>query len=558
MQLVVSSEDTLDNLVAQFARPMDCLRELVQNAMDAGTPRVDVWLAYRDGVLEIHVDDAGSGMDEAIIDKQLTRLFSSTKEGDRTKIGKFGIGFSSIFAIQPDAVLLRTGRHGQNWELVFHPDRSFDKASIDEPVQGTQITLFKRMGPADVAARVAEARDVLAYWCEHAHTPITFADRTSGEASEPEAVDASDPFAAFAGTPSEPAVESISGPLALDAVVEVGIDVEGIEALVGVGRDGPGPYGFYNGGLTLVSSKAPEVLGAFPQLAHLTFKVRCDQLEHTLTRDNVLQDETFRRVLQQVDRARSRLVEAAVEALAKGADRDPLMAFLVAEHRVLRAPPCPAGRIPLADHDGQAWSLAEVLAQGARYGAVLVEGPVDADLDLALRAQSIRRLPDADWVGPVAREWSKAGLLLSGWALPVRRPREVFVQPDYQEPSGEMEAALLDAATRLLAGAAGHRMALRLGAFDEGLSDPELVVAGPRFGDLFLRRTPLWSRLPEWLGWRHLVLNTVHPFYRSQLLAAERDPVLAAQGLLLALLHGEESDHVLVRLAHAALVEVRR
>ena len=135
------AEQALENLVHQFARPLDFLRELVQNAIDAGTPRVEVWTRFAPpadgeelGVLEIHVDDFGEGMDEAIIDSQLTRMFSSTKEDDRTKIGKFGIGFTSVFAIQPDAILLRTGRHGESWELLFHPDRSFDKVRVDEPI----------------------------------------------------------------------------------------------------------------------------------------------------------------------------------------------------------------------------------------------------------------------------------------------------------------------------------------------------------------------------------------------------------------------------------------
>ena len=32
---------------------------------------------------------------------------------------------------EPEAVLLRTGRHGEYWELLFHADRSFDKVRID-------------------------------------------------------------------------------------------------------------------------------------------------------------------------------------------------------------------------------------------------------------------------------------------------------------------------------------------------------------------------------------------------------------------------------------------
>ena len=98
------AQQALNNLVNQFARPMDFLRELVQNSIDAGSPRVEVWVKYiagkarEDGVLEIHIADFGEGMDERIIDEQLTRMFSSTKEDDLTKIGKFGIGFTSSSA----------------------------------------------------------------------------------------------------------------------------------------------------------------------------------------------------------------------------------------------------------------------------------------------------------------------------------------------------------------------------------------------------------------------------------------------------------------------------
>jgi len=557
MAVIVSSEATLDNLVAQFARPMDCLRELVQNAMDAGTPRVDVWLAHTNGVLEIHVDDAGSGMDEAIIDQQLTKLFSSTKEGDRTKIGKFGIGFSSIFAIQPDAVLLRTGRHGQNWELVFHPDRSYDKASIDEPVQGTKITLFKRMAASDVPAVVSEARDVLAYWCEHAHTPITFADHTEDvEAAEPAT---SDPFAAFEAA-SGPARESISGPLAVDAAVQVSVAHDGIEAIVGVGTDGSGPYGFYNGGLTLVSSGSPEVLGdAGKGLAHLSFKVRCDQLEHTLTRDNVLHDETFHRVLGAIHGVRMELVHAAVDALEEGTgDRDRLMDFLMAEYRVRRAPPVDARSVAIVDHEGVPWTLAEAAWQAHRFDAVLIEGPVDAQLDTSLRAEGVRRLPDRPWVRRFAESWATHASFWRVTRMGVRRPRQLFVKPDVRAPIDGAEKAMVGAAGRLLHSVLGARMVLRLGAFDEGLPDPELAVVGPRGGELFLRRARGWGRLVQALGWRQLLVNTAHPFYRSQLLAAERDPALAAHGLLLVLLQEEDFESSLVGLTHAALVEVRR
>jgi len=101
----------VSNLVTQFSSKTDCFRELVQNSIDAGSTRVDVWMEYEPGdghlgTIEIHVDDFGEGMDEAIIDGQLTQLFSSSKENDLTKIGKFGIGFVSVFALEPAGVLV--------------------------------------------------------------------------------------------------------------------------------------------------------------------------------------------------------------------------------------------------------------------------------------------------------------------------------------------------------------------------------------------------------------------------------------------------------------------
>ena len=61
----------VDNLVKQFSSALHCLRELVQNSIDAGSPTVDVWMEFEpgdghQGTISIHVDDFGEGMDENI------------------------------------------------------------------------------------------------------------------------------------------------------------------------------------------------------------------------------------------------------------------------------------------------------------------------------------------------------------------------------------------------------------------------------------------------------------------------------------------------------------
>lgn len=179
----------LARLVAQFESPYDFLRELVQNAMDAGSDRVDVTLSVHpttgdEVVYELEIVDTGAGMDEAIIDQELTKLFASGKGGDRTMAGGFGIGFVSVFAWEPEAILLQTGRGGEAWELLFHADRTFEKVAIDEPLEGTTIRLLRR-GRANEREGIVEAvRDSLWRWCRFVPLEISFEDRESGEAPE--------------------------------------------------------------------------------------------------------------------------------------------------------------------------------------------------------------------------------------------------------------------------------------------------------------------------------------------------------------------------------------
>lgn len=180
----------LERLVAQFESPYDFLRELVQNAMDAGSDRVEVTLETHPAeegdevVFELSVMDTGAGMDEAILEGELTRLFSTGKAGDRTTAGGFGIGFVSVFAWEPDVVLLQTGRAGEAWELVFRADRTFDKYRLDQPVEGTSVLLFRR-GRAGEREAVAEAvRDALWRWCRYCPLEITFEDLERGEPPE--------------------------------------------------------------------------------------------------------------------------------------------------------------------------------------------------------------------------------------------------------------------------------------------------------------------------------------------------------------------------------------
>lgn len=570
------ADQALTNLVNQFARPLDLLRELAQNSIDAGSPRIDVSLAYTDpgpgethGVLRLMVDDYGEGMDEETIDNQLTRLFSSSKERDLTKIGKFGIGFTSIFAIRPEAVLLRTGRHGEYWELLFHRDRTFDKVRIEEPVHGTKVTLFKRMLPAEVPGFVREVRFVLGYWCEHSETPITFIDKTAGEGDQPDGSD--DPFAAFTEAPKGASSERVDRPLTLDLPLEIRHEEQGLEVVIGFAD--PPRYGFYNGGLTLLNTQNTDVLGEYrSQLAHLTFKVKYDRLEHTLTRDNVLHDENWRHAMDGVVRAqavlRRRLLDEIVAAATSGALLGPWQRRLAADVRAVDGGPYrPMLRdLPLfRDVHGRPLTLGEVRAQEAKLGCVMLGG-APCPLYDALYELGYHVLDDK----PDAR------ILLSATDEPVlfdfmrkatsmRRAEELWIVPQiisrYDLEQAEMK--LVQRAEALLGYAVGlsvrvpgtervlrwkpapdavlNRLTVRVGDFGgTDLAKSEvLALNGPPDGRAFLRPEPVEFQIPAIFNWRCLLVNRHHPLFRAQVLASTEDLDVAAYGLATALLFVE-------------------
>ncbi|MED5370743.1 MAG: ATP-binding protein [Myxococcota bacterium] len=561
------ADQALSNLVNQFARPLDFLRELVQNSIDAGAPRVEVWLRWQpdrdddsQGVLEIHVDDSGEGMDERIIDEHLTRLFSSSKEDDLTKIGKFGIGFTSIFAIQPEAVLLRTGRHGESWELLFHPDRSFDKVRIQEPVSGTQITLFKHMAKAALPGFVRDCRWILGWWCEHSDTPVSFWDR-SQERPRVQASDlGADPFAAFADDRTSPAdageqragpqgPEQVNRPLALETTLLSESRSSGrIQVVVGLSERPR--YAFYNGGLTLLNTGNPEVLGAHaPRLGHLGFKLKSDALEHTLTRDNVIQDGHWAKAMQVLLEAaeglRERLLTRCEEAVRAGEDLAPW-------HRALtREVTTPKGRRWLQRHRqralfrdslGRPLTLDQIQSQERDQGAVLyaceahrlAEALESIGVRLLAAGEDTRALLTAAWEPPLWVPWDQRGRVQL-------TADELYLIPDLTPEASldEREHLVFSHLRTLLQDSVGSRLRLMVGDFggvSAGARGP-VALEGPGDGQVFQRPETRWLQIPAFLRGRSVLLNRNHPSVRLFVTAGAEALEMSVLGLAQLLLH---------------------
>ncbi|NVB83265.1 MAG: hypothetical protein HOV81_33140 [Kofleriaceae bacterium] len=263
------------DVIAQFADAHAYLRELVQNSIDAGSPSVDVEVSYEraDQRLRVAVRDRGEGMTRDIIENQLLVLFRSTKEDDRTKIGKFGIGFASVLSPNPEVVTVHSSRDGRRLTLHLYRDLSYELFDAGPATQtGTTVELEIAMPPGDVSAYRTACETALRRWCRHAMVPINFVDVR----------------------PEQKTASRIDKPLELDHVlVQVTRSTDDDQLTVVVGISGTGGHvGFFNHGLMLHESPGDLVGNG------IDAKIQDSRLGHTLSRDDVRRDRHFDRAVE--------------------------------------------------------------------------------------------------------------------------------------------------------------------------------------------------------------------------------------------------------------------
>ncbi len=252
------------DLVDQFDRPLDFFRELIQNAIDAGSNRIDVSLVREGDATIVRLEDDGEGMDEYIIDNFLLVLFRSTKEEDFTKIGKFGIGFVSVFALRPKLVRVVTARNSESWRIDFPSYKRYEKYKLSSMREGTMIEIHVEQSQSEFEKLGREARETIVYWCKHSEARIFY---RVGE-SRPEPL--SEPF-------------GLTG-------ASLSYAEEGTDLRLSFSAEEKPFFGFYNRGLTLKEGRHDYFRG-------VSFKAKSRYLEHTLTRDNVMEDENYRKLM---------------------------------------------------------------------------------------------------------------------------------------------------------------------------------------------------------------------------------------------------------------------
>ena len=519
----VETADALERLIHQFSDPLSFFRELIQNAIDAGTPEIDVAFSYQQGVMTISVDDYGEGMDRRIIDTKLTRLFSSGKEDDFTKIGRFGIGFVSVFAIDPDAVVVDTSRGGESWRVLFKKDRTFERILLDLPVDGTRIRILKQVGEEEYQDLRRRAPEVISYWCRHVGPEV----RVDGEA--------------------------INQPLDVDSPCKVRHREEGTEIVAAYVTAEARTNGYYNRGITLLEEPAKAIA---------CFRVDSRYLEHTLTRDNVLHDENYEKAMAKVgelldETLPARLFSELHSCVEEGREIPaPLLAFAASQLRSWDAlhgwseQGLDSGRIPedriFATHAGAALNVQEAvmaLRDGRLFTATVASPVVEA---LVRRGDRVVACKKGDGVHRL--------LEILGANTP--EANEAFCLPLPLESPGPCHRALADGIQGSLATSGAKISQVRFGHLGyEGSTVADRVALVQRtFGEL----TPIGDAhyLPtELLSRRRVVVvNADHPTVERLLELAPREPELAAYvAVKLLYLRGRLTPELDTRLATAAV-----
>ncbi len=304
---VPRDQGIVGDIIAQFADPLAFYRELIQNSIDAGSPSVEVKLEYDHSasVLRVAVRDRGEGMTRDILENQLLVLFRSTKEKDDTKIGKFGIGFTSVLSPNPEVVVVQTARDGRRLTLHLMRDLTYQLFDAGPATQnGTTVELDLAMRADEVDKFARSSIEALTRWCRHASVPVTFrADIPDGERARPIA--------------ARPIVARIDCPLALDhALVQVTrtTDDGKLTVVAGLLPQAAAYTGFFNHGLMLHET-TDSLLG------RVAVKIQDGRLGHTLSRDDVRRDASLERALafarDVISDALPRAAETALHAAAQ-------------------------------------------------------------------------------------------------------------------------------------------------------------------------------------------------------------------------------------------------
>ena len=157
---------------SQFDEPGIYARELVANALDSNTSRVEVQIG--ENIFE--VEDYGEGMDVGEINEYFLQLHSSKTKQRSNAIGEHGVGVHSLFRTDPYMVEVETCRGNEN--IRFHIPRDLSLRVREPGVKrsGTRVTVYQTKGAfthdeLKIQSDSPEEK-VIRKYCKYHPTPI--------------------------------------------------------------------------------------------------------------------------------------------------------------------------------------------------------------------------------------------------------------------------------------------------------------------------------------------------------------------------------------------------
>lgn len=142
-------------LTEQFPEPLLCVRELVQNAADAGAQKIEVDVAYdaARSLFRLSVRDDARGMNSREVEGYLTIGFSD-KDPSKDR-GRFGVGKLSPYALGISRMVVETCDGHLTHRLTFLNDGSGTIIRMGPRPRGTVVRVYKQCAREE-AEKLAE------------------------------------------------------------------------------------------------------------------------------------------------------------------------------------------------------------------------------------------------------------------------------------------------------------------------------------------------------------------------------------------------------------------
>jgi hypothetical protein len=140
------------------ADPWVFVRELLQNARDAGASEVLIETTTEGGRDRLSCRDNGTGMSFSHAQQYLFALYSSSKRGQSGTAGRFGIGFWSVLRFDPEFIIVRSATdRGDPWQLRL--DGRLEHVSREPTAMdsGTEVVLERPRNGGDLEQSVVSA-----------------------------------------------------------------------------------------------------------------------------------------------------------------------------------------------------------------------------------------------------------------------------------------------------------------------------------------------------------------------------------------------------------------